>query len=150
MEPHAIFAHWDQIRTDLITTIEAFTEDELAIVPFEKSWQVGQIMLHIADAEDGWLRYVITKEIDEWPRQYSLTNFPDKNAILQALEAVHQRTKQFIAGLSTQDLGQMIVAPWGGKFTLMWILWHIIEHEIHHRGELSLLLGYLGRGGLDV
>jgi len=30
------------------------------------------------------------------------------------------------------------------------MLWHTIEHEIHHRGELSLTLGLLGRAGLDA
>jgi uncharacterized damage-inducible protein DinB len=27
---------------------------------------------------------------------------------------------------------------------------HLIEHEIHHRGELSLILGLLGREGLNA
>jgi uncharacterized damage-inducible protein DinB len=27
---------------------------------------------------------------------------------------------------------------------------HVIEHEIHHRGELSLKLGLLDREGLDA
>jgi uncharacterized damage-inducible protein DinB len=34
--------------------------------------------------------------------------------------------------------------------SLGWIIWHVLEHEIHHRGELSLILGLLGREGLDV
>ena len=40
--------------------------------------------------------------------------------------------------------------PEGEVFTLRWIIWHVLEHEIHHRGELSLALGLLGREGLDV
>jgi uncharacterized damage-inducible protein DinB len=30
------------------------------------------------------------------------------------------------------------------------IIWHVLEHEIHHRGELSILIGLLGREGLEV
>jgi uncharacterized damage-inducible protein DinB len=30
------------------------------------------------------------------------------------------------------------------------MLGHILEHEIHHRGELSLILGLLGREGLNA
>jgi uncharacterized damage-inducible protein DinB len=26
----------------------------------------------------------------------------------------------------------------------------VLEHEVHHRGELSLIHGLLGREGLDV
>jgi uncharacterized damage-inducible protein DinB len=31
---------------------------------------------------------------------------------------------------------------------LMWILWHVLEHEIHHGGELSLALGGYGLPGI--
>ena len=150
MEPPEIFSHWSQIRTDLIATIESFTDEELASKPYENSWPIGQIMLHIADAEDGWLRYVITQEITAWPTMYTLDNYPDKAAIVQILGEVHARTQQFLDSLSLADLNQTIQAPWGDDFRLLWILWHIIEHEIHHRGELSLILGYIGREGLDV
>jgi uncharacterized damage-inducible protein DinB len=27
---------------------------------------------------------------------------------------------------------------------------HLLEHEIHHRSELSLILGMLGTDGLDA
>jgi len=150
MEPQEFFSHWNQVRTDLIATIELFTDEELAIAPFAKSWPIGQIMLHIADAEDGWLRYVVTQEITEWPNEYTLENFPDKASIIQVLGEIHTRTLQFLHSLSLTDLHQIIQTPWEAEFHLLWVLWHIIEHEIHHRGELSLILGYWGRAGLDV
>jgi uncharacterized damage-inducible protein DinB len=150
MHPEKIFNHWDQIRSDLVKTILKFEETDLRLEPFQGSWSVGRIMLHIADAEDGWLRYVVTGELKEWPDTYTLENYPDIPAILKLLEEVHSCTKMFLSGLREEDLGKVITAPWGGKFSLMWILWHIIEHEIHHRGELSLILGTLGKEGLEV
>ncbi|MCE7990102.1 MAG: hypothetical protein DYG89_53840, partial [Caldilinea sp. CFX5] len=47
-------------------------------------------------------------------------------------------------------LDQTYTIPGGHAFSLGWIIWHVLEHEIHHRGELSLILGLLGREGLDV
>ncbi len=38
----------------------------------------------------------------------------------------------------------------GYDYKPSWIFWHVLEHEIHHRGELSLILGFLGKQGLDV
>ncbi len=43
-----------------------------------------------------------------------------------------------------------VETPWGAKSRRIELLWHVIEHEIHHRGELSLMLGMLGREGLDA
>ena len=86
MLPSEIFSHWKNVREELIATIEAFDESELQVIPFEGCRKVGDIMLHIADAEDGWLRVCVTKEIDSWPDDYTLDNYPDKQSILQVLE----------------------------------------------------------------
>jgi uncharacterized damage-inducible protein DinB len=29
-----------------------------------------------------------------------------------------------------------------------WIIWHVLEHEIHHGGEISLVLGQHGSPGI--
>ena len=150
MNPLEFFSHWNQIRAGLLSTIEAFDDDELYMVPFEGSRSIGQIMLHIAGAEDGWLRHVVTHELDEWPDLYILDNFQDKVSILQTLDQVHSRSLEYLSKLNISDLNQKVKTPWGKETSLHWIVWHIIEHEIHHRGELSLILGYLGREGLDV
>jgi len=150
MIPAQIFSHWKQIRADLLATIDSFTDQELHYAPFEGSWPVGQIMIHIADAEDGWFRYVITKDLDMWPDHYTLENYPTRAAIKNMLREVHAQTEAYLDSLDVNDLFHEITSPQGEKFSLYWIIWHVLEHEIHHRGELSLALGLLGRDGLDV
>jgi uncharacterized damage-inducible protein DinB len=144
------FSHWKQIRADLLSTLDNFNDADLTYVPFNKSWSVGQIVLHIAEAEEGWFRYAVTRELEKWPEQYCLENYPQKEAIKLALAAVHARTEQYIKSLNDADMSQVVVVPWGESIPLLWIIWHVVEHEIHHRGELSLILGLLGREGLDV
>ena len=63
---------------------------------------------------------------------------------------MHADTEAYLDTLDTPDLGTVITAPWGPDIPLGWIIWHVLEHEIHHRGELSLMLGMMGREGLDV
>jgi uncharacterized damage-inducible protein DinB len=150
MEPIKSFAHWQQIRAGLLTTIDQFSDAELSYQPFEGGWTAGDIMLHIADAEEGWHRFVLTRELDVWPDQYTLANYSSKLAIKQALEQVHNQMVDFLNTLQEADLSRTIIAPWGEEFQIAWVLWHVLEHEIHHRGELSLILGLLGREGLDV
>ena len=60
------------------------------------------------------------------------------------------RTEQYLEALGEAGATMMVDAPWGKRLPLTWIVWHVVEHEIHHRGELSLILGLLGREGLDV
>ena len=35
-----------------------------------------------------------------------------------------------------------------GNLTRKWIIWHVLEHDIHHGGELSLALGAYGLLGI--
>ena len=149
MKPRELFAHWDQVRADLIATIDQFSEDEQGFTPYEGSWPVGQIMLHIADCEDNWLHGVVRGEFQPWIG-YPLEKNPTKSAILGVLGAARKRTIPFLDSLEIKDFNHVYAIPDGAEFSLYWILWHVLEHEIHHRGELSLILGLLGREGLDV
>jgi uncharacterized damage-inducible protein DinB len=144
-----LFSHWDQVHKDTLSIIDRFSEAELAHLPYESGWSVGQIALHIADAEDGWIGYIATKEYPAWPPDHRLEDYPTKEAIKTRLSQTHDKTMAYLGTLSLDDLGSVFDSEWG-KFSLRFIIWHVIEHEIHHRGELSLILGTLGREGLDV
>lgn len=36
------------------------------------------------------------------------------------------------------------------KLTRQWVLWHVLEHDLHHGGELSLTLGIHGLAAPDL
>jgi uncharacterized damage-inducible protein DinB len=36
------------------------------------------------------------------------------------------------------------------KCTRGWVLWHILEHDLHHGGEISLTLGAHGLPGIEI
>ena len=150
MKPDRLFAHWKLVRRDLLWTMDQFHEGDLTYRPFEESWTVGEILLHIANSEQGWFQYAVTGELEEWPAEFSVDDHPTLERMKELLTEVHDWTEDFITDLDIDDYQRMIEVPWGEKISLGWILWHVLEHEIHHRGELSLILGLLGREGLDV
>ncbi len=142
------FQHWEQIHQDTLVTIAKFQDAELPFRPYPDSWTAGQVMLHIADAEQFWYQQVIMQAVDDGA-DYAPADYPNIAAIRALLAAVHQRSLTILAGLTLDDLPQ--TRPFReAAFSLNWIIWHVIEHEIHHRAELSLMLGMLGREGLDV
>jgi uncharacterized damage-inducible protein DinB len=144
-----LFSHWDHIHKDTLGVVDSFRDAELTHVVYEGGWTVGQIALHIANAEDGWFRHIAARELDTWPPRYTLEDYPTKDAIKAQLAETHARTMAYLETLTNADLTAVIESEWG-NFTIGFIIWHVIEHEIHHRGELSLILGILGREGLDV
>ncbi len=36
------------------------------------------------------------------------------------------------------------------RLTRQWVIWHVIEHDLHHGGEPSLLLGTHGLTGITI
>jgi len=145
-----IVEFWKQIRKGLIDTIEKFTDDELDYVAYDGGYSVRQIILHIAQEEYGEIQYGITREIDAFPPPYPEDSYPTIGSIKALLASVHAETHSYVESLADEDLEKEIAAQWGGTYPLINMIWHVMEHEIHHRGELSLILGLLGREGLDA
>ena len=149
MQPSIIFYPWKKVRKDLLDLLEQFDETELEFKPFPSAWPVGKIFLHIAETEDYWIHYLIRKEIPENPH-YEFKDFPSKSAIRMKLRVTAERTESFIETLKEPDMEWVFRTPRGENLVMFNVLWHVLEHTLHHRGELSLIQGLLGRKGLDV
>ncbi len=141
---------WENVRAGLIATIDEFEDSELDYRPFPTSWSARQIMLHIAQEEDGEFNFGIAQTLNDFPPEYPPERYPDRESIKSVLATVHSPVKRYLVGLDQADLGIEIVAPWGTRFRLVEMISHMIEHEVHHRGELSLILGMLGKQGLNA
>ena len=149
MRLNQLFSHWDQVHKDTLAVMDRFSEGDLGFVPVKGGWCVGQIMVHIAEAEEGWFGTIAQNNHDSWPKGINFENYPTKADIKALLVDTHHRTMKYLETLSMDDLEVVVSSEWG-NFSIRFIIWHVLEHEIHHRGELSLILGILGRDGLDV
>lgn len=57
---------------------------------------------------------------------------------------MHEETKQVISALSDADLQKRCATPAGATITAWKWLRAMIEHHVHHRGQLYLTLGLFG------
>lgn len=138
------FDHWNKVWRDLQRAVSMLKDDHLSFRPAERYHRtVEDILLHIIDVEKFWIHDVIQKG--------SLTTAaegkdrPKKvNEIQAEMEAVHRRTMEIMATLPVEDFNRIVQVPRDGTPKLGWILWHVFEQQIHHRGELYLCLSLLG------
>jgi uncharacterized damage-inducible protein DinB len=138
-----LLARWQNVRAGLIETMDKFQADELDFKPYPASRSVRQMMLHIAHEEYGEFAHGIAQTLNEFPSEYNSEDYSSKDDIKALLESVHRQT-------ADSDLSRAIQTPWGATYKLIEMVDHIIEHEVHHRAELSLILGLLGREGFDA
>jgi len=145
-----LISSWAQVRAGLLATADKFSNDELPFRAAPNAYSVADTLLHIANEEDGEIRYGITRDLPDFPAAFDPSLYAGKPSILAVLDGVHERTLAYLQTLSDSDLDDTIETPWGMRARRSELFLHVMEHEIHHRGELSLILGLLGREGLDA
>lgn len=142
---------WPRIREGLLQVVDGFYPQDLTFTPVEGGWPVGRIILHISSAANYWLHCGILSSINVYHAgESTLVNYPTLESIKSFLAEEHARTLDLIASFNEANWGKPYLFPDGCQYTPSWIFPHVIFHEVHHRGELSLTLGILGREGLDV
>jgi uncharacterized damage-inducible protein DinB len=149
MNAAELFSHWKTVRQGLYEAMDLLTDEQLASVPREGLWSLGTVACHIANAEDGWFRYIAAGELDDWPPM-EVERYPTIASIKALLEETHAYTLAFLQRLDVEDLERKVTTFWGAEVTLRWIIWHVLEHETHHRGEIYLMLGLMGMEAPDV
>jgi len=149
MNAAELFSHWKSVRQGLYEALDLLTDEQLAFTPREGLWSLGTVACHIANAEDGWFRYIATGELDEWPpmEEKRYTTIASVKALL---EETHAYTLAYLEGLEAADLERKVTTFWGAELSIRWIIWHVLEHEISHRGEIYLMLGLMGMEAPDV
>ena len=140
----------DAVRVGTLAAIDLFHEDELGFAPVAGGYTIGEIAVHIAHEEEIEIHYGLARLVADVPEPYPAARFPSKRSIVDQLAGVHARSIEVLHGLSPTTLEEEVELVWGERLRPIDVILHVIEHETHHRGELSLALGLLGRRGFDA
>jgi len=97
------------------------------------------IFLHSLEAEQGWLGHLARGKMGEWPSHEYDRDFKDMEAVRNYMNEVEVGSRTYFSKLKPGDLDNEF--PIGkGKFRVEDVLMHVVEEEIHHRGELICLM----------
>jgi uncharacterized damage-inducible protein DinB len=144
MNADQYFDHWNKIWRDLMRGVSLLEDKHLEYRPAEGYERtVGDILQHIINLELGWIHYVVRREHDGWPDEASGIAGNVKS-IQSEMERVHKETTDYLSTLPVEEFTRIVQVPGDGAPKLSWILWHVLEQQIHHRGELFLCLSLLG------
>jgi uncharacterized damage-inducible protein DinB len=144
MNAAQFFDHWNKAWRDLQRAVSMLKDEHLGFRPAERYHRtVGDILCHIIDIEKFWVHDVIQKG-SLTPTDEGKDRLKKVNEIQEEMEAVHKRTIEIMATLPVEDFNRIVQVPQDGTTKLGWILWHVFEQEIHHRGELYLCLSLMG------
>ena len=148
---------WDVYQGQLVKAISPLTTEQLTLRAGPHLRSVGMIAAHIVGARVRWFHRLMgegSTDIDflgAWDRPEA----PVRSAaeLVKGLEESLQLIQNSLARWTLADLNHVFEGTYGGEeysLTRQWIIWHVIEHDLHHGGEISLTLGAHGLMGLDL
>lgn len=124
-----------QVRDEWFEVCERLSHDELVK---ERIGGVGSFLktlFHISDVEYSWIRAIEGKE-DKEP---SFEDYNTLNAIRSLSDQYREELHQLIFGCGSDKDEQIVSVEWHEQpLRYGEVFRHVIAHEIHHIGQLSI------------
>lgn len=155
---------WGRYQQQLVDCLAPLSREQLALPTAVHHWSIGLVAQHMVANRVWWFHGWMGAgnqelvPIMQWdPGDHPTPPLQDAAALVAALEATWEMIAAALAGWTAADLEQVYAPPAFlsvaeqqafGASTREWMIWHVLEHEIHHGGELSVALGTHGLPGV--
>lgn len=131
------------IRERTRRVVACIPDERLEWRPAEGRFSPGDVVRHLAAME----RYMFAENVAGRPSCYP-GHGPElargAAAVRHYFEARHAESLAIFGALSDDDLQRRCTTPAGATLPVWKWLRAMVEHEVHHRGQLYLMLGMLG------
>lgn len=158
----------------LEVALDGLTEDDLNEQPHPDCNTIGWLAWHLTRVQDDHIADLMGEEqlwlIDGWharfnrspnpkdigwghsSEQVSAFRSPNTETLLDYHRAVLERTKRYIATLSTADLDRELNEPWFQPLPTVGVrLVSVLSDDLQHAGQVAYIRGLLkGRGWLEA
>ncbi|HJR63693.1 MAG TPA: DinB family protein [Gemmatimonadaceae bacterium] len=146
MEIHSVesfLTYLESIRGRTLRVVTCIPPDRIEWTHRKGAWTFGDLIRHLAATE----RWMFAENARGRPSRYpghgpELANGYD--AVMMYLTRMHAESLEIFSVLTPEDLERRCVTPGGAAIKVWKWLRSMIEHEVHHRGQIYLMLGVLG------
>ncbi len=135
--------YFEGIRARTRRVIDCIPPDKIDWTPGPGKFSFADLIRHLAAIE----RYMFAENAQRKPSRYpghgaELADGYDE--ILAYMDRMHAESVEIFSRLSEEQLKMRCVTPAGTTITVWKWLRAMVEHEVHHRGQIYFMLGMLG------
>lgn len=135
-------SYFDKVRERTLRVVACVPPDRIDWTYKEGKFTLGDVMRHLASIE----RWMFAENAMKRPSKYpghgrELADGYD--AIVDYMKRMHEESISIFRSLSDADLEQKTMTPGGVELRIGKWLRSMIEHEVHHRGQIYMYLGML-------
>jgi uncharacterized damage-inducible protein DinB len=152
---------WEVYQQQLVTALAPLETANLQLQAAPQLWSIGMLANHVIAARAWWFHFWMKEggeefdELADWDEGEAMSE-RSATEIVRGLEATFQLIQSCLSSWTPADMQKQFQRPTpndAGKRprrTRQWIIWHVLEHDLHHGGEISFSLGIHGLTGIDL
>ncbi len=151
----------EDVRKETMKGIEHLSKEQLFQIPVAGESCIGSYLMHLAECEIFWLEVLSGIEQPDELKKRSYydkwfdssegadppKNPPELNEYIDVLKDTTKNFLDYVSSMTDDELEKEVVWKGGDKerrFSKKWIIYHILEHEAHHRGQMFMLIRKAG------
>lgn len=135
--------YYERIRERTERVVACIPPERVEWRPEAEAFSFGDVIRHLGALE----RYMFAENVQGRPSRYP-GHGPELAAgwegVLAFFRKMHAESVAIFGDLSTEDLAGRCTTPGGATLPVWKWLRAMVEHEVHHRGQLYLMLRMLG------
>ena len=152
-----IYENWRGYHQKLRGCVAPLTDEQLLLQPAAHMWPLGQLVQHIISVRAGWFSGTLQDEdaamsaYMEWGQRDS----PARSAaeLVRGLDETWAFIEARLQRWTAVDHAKTFPDEWDGQVfevSRSWVIYHVMEHDLFHGAEISLILGMHGLPALDL
>lgn len=152
----SLFSGWEGYHQSLVSAIMSITSENLNHRLAPQAPSAGMVAAHIAFGRIGWFAQMgapgaaeLLEEVAPWkPWEVVDPRFEeDPEDLLALLDKSWHMVEATLNSWTTEDLAVTFRLHYNGNMrdvSRQWVIWRVMAHDIHHGGQLTILLGAQG------
>ena len=152
-----IYTGWAAYQDQLLGALTPLTPEQLELRAAPGLRSIGDIVRHMVGARARWMHGLMGQGGPELADLATLdrseTTGRTADELVHGLRATWQVIRASLDQWAPDDMAYIYEGEWDGeayRLSRSWVIWHLIEHDLHHGGELSFSLGMHGLAAPDL
>jgi uncharacterized damage-inducible protein DinB len=152
-----IYENWREYNAKLRTAIAPLTDEQLRLQPAARMWPLEQIVQHIISVRAGWFSGTLqdSDELMDAYMEWGQRDSPSRSAaeLARGLDETWAFIETRLQRWTPEECAMTFPDEWDGQIdevSRSWVIYHVLEHDLNHGGEVSLILGMNGLPGPDI
>lgn len=148
---------WHTYQTQLREALAPLTAEQLALRAAPHLRSIDGLARHIIGVRAGWFHNILGEGDDELGvyHEWDQPDAPVRPAseLVDGLDVTWQAMQDALARFTPDDFARTVTGERKGRafaYQRGWVVWHVLEHDLHHGGEIGYSLGVHGLKAPDL